>query len=84
MISPLTELTRIDNSTGKTVQYFSSQRTVKRHFRKSRAILSTAPVLQPKDLTKPFYLWGDAGMAGYDTVLEQGMENIRTAFGLCQ
>ena len=78
LIRPLTELTRIDKSTGKTVAFRWSEECHKA-FQEVKNRLSIAPVLHPPDLTKPFYLWVDASIAGFGAVLEQETDKGRTA-----
>ena len=78
LIRPLTELTRIDKSTGKTVAFRWSEECHKA-FQEVKNGLSIAPVLHPPDLTKPFYLWVDASIAGFGAVLEQETGKGRTA-----
>ena len=70
LIRFLTELTRIDKATGKTVVFKWSEECHKA-FQEVKNCFSTAPVLQPPDITKPFYLWVDASSAGFGAVLEQ-------------
>ena len=52
---PLTELTRTDKATGKTVEFKWSEEC-QEAFQEIKSRLSKAPVLQPPDLTKPFFL----------------------------
>ena len=78
LIKPLTELTRIDKATGKTVVFKWSEECQKA-FQEIKNRLSTAPVLQPPDIAKPFYLWVDASSAGFGAVLEQETEDGKTA-----
>jgi len=41
-------------------------------------LLTTAPVLQHPDMSKPFFLWTDASEAGFGAILEQeGKDQLR-------
>lgn len=40
-------------------------------FQEIKNRLSSAPVLQPPNLDKPFFLWIDASLIGFGAVLEQ-------------
>ena len=71
-------LTRIDKTTGKTAAFKWSEECQKA-FQEVKNRLSTAPVLQPPDMAKPFYLWVAASSAGFCAVLEQETEDGRTA-----
>ena len=75
---PLTELTRTDKATGKTVE-FKWSKECQEAFQEIKSRLSKAPVLQPPDLTKPFFLWVDASTAGFGAVLEQETSDGKTA-----
>ena len=67
---PLTALTRKDKSTGGTVQ-FSWTSECEEAFSELKRRLVSAPVLQPPDLSKPFFVWTDASIMGFGAVLEQ-------------
>ena len=67
---PLTALTRKDKTTGTTVK-FQWSIDCENAFSTLKQKLSTAPLLQPPDLSKPFYVWSDAGIVGFGAVLEQ-------------
>ena len=75
---PLTELTRTDKSTGRTVPFQWSE-ACQEAFKEIKRRLSTAPVLRPPDLAKPFFLWVDASAVGFGAVLEQETEDGKTA-----
>lgn len=75
---PLTELTRIDKSTGKTVMFQWSDKC-QEAFQEIKNHLLNTPVLWPPDLAKPFFLWVDAYTPGYGAVLEQETEDGKTA-----
>ena len=75
---PLNELTRTDKTTGKTVPFQWSGECEKA-FQEIKRRLSEAPVLQPPDLTKPFFLWVDASAAGFGAVLKQEGSDGKTA-----
>jgi len=40
-------------------------------FQKLKMLLTTAPVLQHPDMSKPFFLWTDASKAGFGAILKQ-------------
>jgi len=67
---PLTALTRKDKTTGTTVKFEWSS-DCERAFTTLKEKLSTAPLLQPPDLSKPFFVWSDASIMGFGAVLEQ-------------
>ena len=67
---PLTALTRKDKTTGTTVK-FEWSADCDQAFSILKQKLSTAPLLQPPDLAKPFYVWSDASITGFGAVLEQ-------------
>ena len=66
----LTVLTRKDKTTGGTVQ-FNWTHDCEQAFAELKRRLVSAPVLQPPDLSKPFFVWTDASTIGFDAVLEQ-------------
>ena len=67
---PLTALTRKDQATGSTVS-FKWTPECEKAFTELKHKLTTAPVLQPPDLSKPFFVWTDASIVGFGAVLEQ-------------
>ena len=67
---PLTALTCKDKTPGTTVNFQWSAKCDKA-FSTLKQKLSTAPSLQPPDMTKPFYVWSDASILGFGAVLEQ-------------
>ena len=67
---PLTALTRKDKTTGTAVNFQWSAECDKA-FSTLKQKLSTAPLLQPPDMSKPFYVWSDASILGFGAVLEQ-------------
>ena len=67
---PLTALTLKDKSTGGTVQ-FSWTSECEEAFTELKSRLVSAPVLQPPDFSKPFFVWTDASFMGFGAVLEQ-------------
>ena len=66
----LTALTRKDKTTGKTVKFQWSE-DCEKAFSTLKHKLSTAPLLMPPDISKPFYVWSDASIVGFGAVLEQ-------------
>ena len=78
LITLLTELTRIDKPTGNTVPFQWSEEFQKA-FKENKNCLSTALLLHPLDVTKPFYLWVDISIASFGEILEQEVEDGRTA-----
>ena len=70
MAMPLTALTRKDKTTGKTVKFQWSE-DCEKAFCTLKQKLSTAPLLMPPDISKPFYVWSDASIVGFGAVLEQ-------------
>ena len=67
---PLTALTRKDKSSGQTVP-FNWDENCEAAFSKIKELLVSAPMLQPPDLSKHFYLWTDASCKSFCAVLEQ-------------
>ena len=70
MALPLTALTRKDKTTGKTMKFQWSE-DCEKAFCTLKKKLSTAPLLMPLDISKPFYVWSDASIVGFGAVLEQ-------------
>ena len=70
MAMPLTALTRKDKTTGKTVKFQWSE-DCEKVFCTLKQKLSTAPLLMPPDISKPFYVWSDTSIVGFGAVLEQ-------------
>ena len=67
---PLTALTRKDRTTCGIVQ-FNWTNDCEQAFAELKRRLVSAPVLQPPDLSKPFFVWTDASIMGFGAVLEQ-------------
>ena len=67
---PLTELTRKDKATGKTVKFIWTD-DCEKAFQEIKTKLTTAPILQSPDMNKEFFLWTDASQIGFGAVLEQ-------------
>ena len=74
---PLNELSNTDKATGKTVPFQWSGECEKA-FPEIKRNFSEAPVLQPPDLTKPFFLWVDVSAAGFGAVYEQETSDGQT------
>ena len=70
MCCPLTELTRKEKGSGKTVPFVWTK-DCQSAFDEVKRSLVSAPLLQPPDWEKEFFLWTDASLLGLGTVLEQ-------------
>ena len=64
MAMPLTALTRKDKTTGKTLKFQWSE-DCKKAFSTLKHKLSTALLLMPPDISKPFYVWSNASIVGF-------------------
>ena len=70
MCRPLTELTKKEKGSGNPVPFVWTEECQKA-FEEVKRSLSSAPLLQPPDWEKEFFLWTDASLLGFGAVLEQ-------------
>ena len=70
MCRPLTELTKKEKGSGNPVLFVWTEECQKAFEEVTRS-LSSAPLLQPPDWEKEFFLWTDASLLGFGAVLEQ-------------